>query len=303
MGRRQLPKHGRRIQHRDNLAGAIDAFIDLEAVGPADDRLWFAIKQVIDAAAGSAFKPYTLAAALESGDLQGRPVTLNSYWDRSRPAVIDCGFPCSSRGNIWVVDAGLSSPHQLATLESATVSSLNPVYARLIAAIGAEPVVDMARRLGIRTSEVKPVYAVTLGAASVSPLEMASAYSTFANQGNYLEPYLIERITDSSGNVISAKMRIGVRLTGVFPHRRWQSMGSSLCMLAAAVIKDCSLTMIVYDSSSSPLDNYREHVLLRMRVNTELVPQYPERFAAVCADYAKQLADIEQKMSALEEGG
>ncbi len=60
---------------------------------------------------------------------------------------------------------------------------------------------------------------------------------------------------------------------------------------------------IVYDSSSSPLDNYREHVLLRMRVNTELVQQYPERFAAVCADYAKQLADIEQKMSALEEGG
>ncbi len=152
--------------------------------------------------AGSAFKPYTLAAALENGDLNGRPVTLNSYWDRSRPAVIDCGFPCSSRGNVWVVDAGLSSPHQLSTLESATVSSLNPVFARLIAAIGAEPVVDMAYRLGIRTSEVKPVYAVTLGAASVSPLEMASAFSTFANQGDYLEPYLIETITDSSGNVI-----------------------------------------------------------------------------------------------------
>ena len=152
--------------------------------------------------AGSAFKPYTLAAALENGELGGRPVTLNSYWDRSRPAVIDCGFPCSPQGNVWVVDAGLSSPHELRTLESATVSSLNPVFARLIAAIGPEPVVDMAYRLGIRTSEVKPVYAVTLGAASVSPLEMASAFSTFANQGNYLEPYLIERITDSSGNVV-----------------------------------------------------------------------------------------------------
>jgi len=152
--------------------------------------------------AGSAFKPYTLAAALENGETNGRAVTLNSYWNRGSPAKIDCGFPCSPDGNIWTVDSESNRPNELRTLESATVSSLNPVFARLIAAIGAEPVVEMARRLGIRRSEMKPVYAVTLGAASVSPLEMASAYSTFANQGNYIEPYLIERITDASGNII-----------------------------------------------------------------------------------------------------
>jgi penicillin-binding protein 1A len=153
-------------------------------------------------AAGSAFKPYTLAAALEYGDRDGRDVTLRSYWDRGRPAVIDCGFPCSDRGNVWVVDAGLSSPHQLTTLEQGTISSLNPVYARVIAAIGAEPVVEMAKRLGLRNSEIAPVYALTLGAAGVNPLDMATAYSTFANQGNYIEPYLIERITDAEGTVI-----------------------------------------------------------------------------------------------------
>jgi membrane peptidoglycan carboxypeptidase len=152
--------------------------------------------------AGSAFKPYTLAAALENGQLDGLPVTLNSYWDRQSPAAIDCGFPCSPDGNVWVVDRGINRPHDLRTLESATVSSTNSVFARVIAAVGPEPVVEMAKRLGIRKSEMKAVYSVTLGAASISPLEMASAYSTFANGGNYIEPYLIERITDADGNVI-----------------------------------------------------------------------------------------------------
>ncbi len=152
--------------------------------------------------AGSAFKPYTLAAALENGQSDGLPVTLNSYWDRQSPAHIDCGFPCSPAGNTWIVDSGINRPHDLRSLESATVSSTNSVFARVIAAVGPEPVVEMARRLGIRQSDMKPVYSVTLGAASVSPLEMATAYSTFANQGSYIEPYLIQRITDSEGNVI-----------------------------------------------------------------------------------------------------
>jgi penicillin-binding protein 1A len=152
--------------------------------------------------AGSAFKPYTVAAALENGQEDGLPVTLNSYWDRQSPAAIDCGFPCSPDGNIWTVDRGINRPHDLRSLESATISSTNSVFARVIAAVGPEPVVEMAERLGIRRSEMKAVYSVTLGAASVSPLEMASAYSTFANQGNYIEPYLVDRITDASGNVI-----------------------------------------------------------------------------------------------------
>ncbi|MCH8991248.1 MAG: PASTA domain-containing protein [Acidobacteria bacterium] len=154
--------------------------------------------------AGSALKPFTLAAALEDGDLEGRRVPLNSYWDRSSPAAIDCGSPgCGGNPNnsIWApLNAG-REPHRLTTLEAGTYSSINTVYARVIQAIGPEVVIEMAARLGIKSS-MKPVYSVTLGAASVSPLEMASAYSTFANSGNYIEPYLIERITDASGTVV-----------------------------------------------------------------------------------------------------
>jgi len=153
--------------------------------------------------AGSAFKPFTLAAALEDGDLEGRPVTLASYWDRSSPVVIDCGFPCSPDGNTWTVEnAGGNAGHDLQTLESATYNSTNTVYARVIDAIGADVVVNMARRLGITSPYLKPYPAITLGAVSVSPLEMAAAYSTIANYGSRVEPYLIERITAADGTVI-----------------------------------------------------------------------------------------------------
>jgi penicillin-binding protein 1A len=153
--------------------------------------------------AGSAFKPFTLAAALEGGDLSGRPVTLASLWDRSSPAVIDCGYPCSADGNTWTVEnAGGNAAHDLQTLESATYNSTNTVYARVIDAIGPEAVVDTARRLGITSQYLKPFPSITLGAASVSPLEMAAAYSTLANYGSRVEPYIIERITDAAGSVI-----------------------------------------------------------------------------------------------------
>lgn len=151
---------------------------------------------------GSAFKPITLAAALENGLADGTPVTLGSFWDRSSPALIDCGFPCSDGGNIWTVhNANGDTPRSLETLEAATINSRNTVYARLVNRVGPQQVVDMAERLGVEGG-LRPYPSITLGAFGVSPLEMASAFSVFAAQGERHEPYLIERIVDASGSVL-----------------------------------------------------------------------------------------------------
>lgn len=179
------------------LASGLDFGTDIEAGQRPYDLASQGARQP-----GSAFKPFTLAAALESGDRAGNPVTLGSYWDDSSPAVIECDSPCSADGNFWTVhNAGGAAPKGLRTLESATYNSVNTVYARLVDAIGPEAVVDMARRLGIE-SPLQPFPSITLGALGVSPLEMSAAYSTLANYGSRVEPYLIERITASDGTVI-----------------------------------------------------------------------------------------------------
>ena len=53
--------------------------------------------------AGSAFKPFALAAALENGSLTGNPITLGSYWDFASPQKIQCESICSASGDIWTV--------------------------------------------------------------------------------------------------------------------------------------------------------------------------------------------------------
>lgn len=179
------------------LASGLDFGTDIEAGQRPYDLASQGARQP-----GSAFKPFTLTAALESGDRAGNPVTLGSYWDDSSPAVIECDSPCSADGNFWTVrNAGGSAPKGLRTLESATYNSVNTVYARLVDAIGPEAVVDMAHRLGIE-SPLLPYPSITLGALGVSPLEMSAAYSTLANYGSRVEPYLIERITSSDGTII-----------------------------------------------------------------------------------------------------
>jgi len=179
------------------LASGLDFGDDLEAGQRPYDLAAQGARQV-----GSAFKPFTLAAALESGTREGVPITLGSFWDDSSPAVIECDSTCSSEGNIWTVhNAGGTAPKDLRTLESATYNSVNTVYARLVDEIGPEAVVDMAHRLGI-TEPLLPLPSITLGAQGVPPLQMAAAYSTLANFGRRVEPYLIQKITASDGTVL-----------------------------------------------------------------------------------------------------
>ncbi len=96
------------------------------------------------------------------------------------------------------------------TLREATVHSVNTVFAQLIGDVGVPETAEMAHRLGITMVAADGIQAngdpygisLTLGAAEVSPLDMAAAYSVFANRGNQLPPTPILKITDAKGQVI-----------------------------------------------------------------------------------------------------
>jgi penicillin-binding protein 1A len=188
----------------DNNTGAIrvmssglDFGDDLEA----GQRPWD-LAAGSDRPAGSVFKPITLAAALDGGTRFGTPITLGSFWNDASPALIPCDPTANCENDVWTVhNAGGNSGNDLRTLDSATYNSINAVYARLVEQISPKAVVDMAARLGIRTPLADHL-SITLGAQDVRPEEVAVAYSTLANYGDYHEPYLIERITNSDGEVV-----------------------------------------------------------------------------------------------------
>ena len=139
---------------------------------------------------GSAFKPLIYAAALdkgysESSILIDSPV---SYDDNSlrgpwRPANYDRQF--------W-------GP---IPLRKALVHSRNVVTVKLLESIGVHYVINYARGLGI-SSPLTPTLSLALGASGVTLNELISAYSSFADQGERVEPYLVEKIYDRSGQLI-----------------------------------------------------------------------------------------------------
>lgn len=143
---------------------------------------------------GSAMKPYTLVAALERG------ITLGTYYDGSSPIDIQCNSPCSSLGNIWRV-SNAGGGGGVMKLDQATSSSVNVVYAQVIAEIGPEAVVETAHRMGIE-SELRPTLSLTLGTSEVSPLEMASGFTNFATNGLHAKTYLISTITDRDNRTL-----------------------------------------------------------------------------------------------------
>jgi len=124
--------------------------------------------------AGSAFKLFTLAAAMKAG------YSLNATWSGPNSITIrDCPDPTSSDGYWHPVNAEGAGTY---TLALATAHSVNTIFAQVIAQLGPEKVVDMAHALGIR-SYLPDVCSITLGSVAVNPLEMTNAYATLADGG------------------------------------------------------------------------------------------------------------------------
>lgn len=138
---------------------------------------------------GSSFKTFTLVAALEDG--MAPSYSINS----GAPAYIP------TKPKPWKVMNSEGSGSGSMTLERATQLSVNTVFARVAWAIGPAKVVKTANKMGIRT-KLSAYPSIALGAQNVTPLEMASAYGTLANNGVRHDPIFITKVIDRHEQVL-----------------------------------------------------------------------------------------------------
>lgn len=140
---------------------------------------------------GSAFKMFTLLAAIEAG------IDPQTTVDCGSPAVIP-NTPYSQGSSLQNID---NINYGTRTIARAFAVSSNTGFVRLQMSVGTEKVKEMAQRLGI-TSPLETVASLTLGQQNVTMLDMATAYACVANGGTYYEPEPILLITDHNGEVL-----------------------------------------------------------------------------------------------------
>ncbi len=138
--------------------------------------------------AGSSMKPIALAAYIADGG------SVTDIYRAPSRISIDTGD-----GPTWKVKGGGSGAS--VSLIKATRSSYNTVYAQLMDDIGPERFVEYASRLGL-DRELRPVHAAVLGTENVNMLEMATVYSTFANEGFRIDPTLVTEIKNADGTIL-----------------------------------------------------------------------------------------------------
>jgi len=142
---------------------------------------------------GSAFKPFIYSAALEKGF---SPATVVN----DAPLYFDAAQTGSEPWEPKNYDGKYEGPMRLRT---ALMKSKNLVTVRVMQAIGPKYAQDYISRFGF-DPRLHPAYLpMALGAGAATPLQMLGAYSIFANGGYRITPYLIDRVVDSRGNVLS----------------------------------------------------------------------------------------------------
>ncbi|MEI6638124.1 MAG: PBP1A family penicillin-binding protein [Chlorobium sp.] len=149
------------------------------------DHVWQARRQP-----GSTFKPFVYTTAID----KGLPANFQ---------VLDQPLALNSGNGIWSPRNSDGSSGGMTTLRSALSRSLNQVTVRLAYEnLSTAEIISYARKMGI-TSPMPSNLSIALGTAEVSPLELAGAFSTFANNGFWNEPISILKIEDKHSRVLS----------------------------------------------------------------------------------------------------
>jgi penicillin-binding protein 1A len=154
--------------------------------------------------AGSAFKVFTLTAAIERG------IPLSSVWHGPASLTIP-SRRCLNANGRWVVHNFADESTGTMTLAQAIAHSVNTIFAQVVMRVGPRRVVAVAHRMGIR-SPLKPVCSITLGPEGVSPLEMTRAFATLAAGGVRHDATTLGRVAGPGGAVVSRQRRSGKRV-------------------------------------------------------------------------------------------
>ena len=142
---------------------------------------------------GSSFKPFIYSAALEKGFT---PATVVN----DAPLFFDAG---TTGGQAWEPKNYDGKYDRPMTLRTGLAKSKNMISIRVLQAVGPKTAQEWVSRFGFDADKHPPYLTMALGAGSVTPMQMATAYSVFANGGYRVTPWLITRVTDHKGKALS----------------------------------------------------------------------------------------------------
>jgi penicillin-binding protein 1A len=185
----------------DPRDGAIRAMV---AAAPQRPRLRFNLATQSHRQAGSAFKVFTLATALQRG------IPLSSVWHGPASLTIP-DRRCLNASGPWVVHNFADEATGTMDLLQAIAHSVNTIFAQVAVRVGPRNIVRTARRMGIR-SPLEAVCSITLGPDGVSPLEMTDAFATLASGGVHHAASALGRVTADGGAVLSRRPPVGDRV-------------------------------------------------------------------------------------------
>lgn len=142
---------------------------------------------------GSTFKPFVYATAIDQLGMSPCDYIYDGPFTmpKGRYGIQQPWSPKNSGGKYY----------GSVTMKYALAQSLNTVTARLMDRVGPKAVIDLCRDLGVK-SDIPASPAIGLGAVEITVSDMVAAYSTFANQGVYVKPRFVNKITDKNGVVL-----------------------------------------------------------------------------------------------------
>lgn len=143
---------------------------------------------------GSTFKPFVYATAIDQMHMSPCDTLPNTQYQ----------IPAGKHGLLqpWAPRNSGGKYGGMVTLTYALAQSINTVTARLIDRVGPKPVIELVSKMGVDTKDMPAVPSIALGTPDVSLYEMVGAYSTFANEGVFVKPIVIQRIEDKNGTIL-----------------------------------------------------------------------------------------------------